>query len=427
MEKTLTPTRADRLLRVFRRLATDIRDAGMSRQLIEDTEFRGDSIVIGGQQLANFGLCSYLGLGDDPRVKAAARNAVDRYGMSYSSSVAYTAVPLYGDLRERLATIFDAAVVVAPTTTLGHLSALPVLIRPTDKVMVDTQVHSSVMMATQVLQANGIPVTPTAHNDLEAMESAIQREDAESTRLWFLTDGVFSMAGDTAPAEGLYALLEKYPNLHVYCDDAHGFGWDGEFGRGQFLRRVGWHERLVVMVGLAKSFGSVGGVLATTDEEMAEMIELCGPPLTFGGPIPPPSLAAAVASADIHLSDELPELQKALVERIRLVNHLAGEMNLAFLSTEETPLWYLDVGDVARMTALLVAMRDSGYYLNAAGFPVVPYGHAGLRFTVTLDNSPAQIEAMLTALRDHSRQIRRETEIEVDLTGVEAESLSILE
>lgn len=415
MEKTLSPTRADRLLRVFRRLAETTRDSGVSRQLIEDAEFHGDSIILEGRKLANFGLCSYLALGDDPRVKAAAKDAIDRYGASYSSSTAYTAIPLYGDLKERLSRIFEAPVVIAGTTTLGHLAALPVLVRPGERVLVDSQTHASVMLATQVLQSNGASVSPLPHGDLAALIEAIE-ETPDSERIWYLTDGVFSMAGDTAPAEDLLTLLDQYPNLHIYCDDAHGFAWDGLRGQGQFLRRIGWHERLVVTVGLAKGFGSLGGVIAVPDPELAETIELTGPVLTFGGPIPPPNLGASVAAANILLSDELPDRQQALIERIRYVHLLATQMAIPLTSMEETPLWYLDVGELSDMMKLVVAMRDAGYFLNAAAFPVVPQGHAGVRFTVTLDNPPSQIEAMLTRLNELRLELFGETEIEIDLT-----------
>lgn len=419
MEKALSPTRADRLLRVFKRIAVNMREAELSRQLIGDATFSGDSIVLGGRRVLNFGLCSYLGLGDDPRLKEAAKRAIDAYGTSYSSSIAYTAVPLYGDLRERMTAVFEADVILTGTTTLGHLTALPVLVMPGDTVLVDTQSHSSVLTATQTLQAAGVPVSPLSHNDMGVLEERLAA-DTESRRIWYLTDGVFSMQGDTSPAETLMKLLDRFERLHLYIDDAHGFGWAGAHGRGQFLERAAWHDRLVVIVGLAKAFGSLGGVIATANSEFAELIELCGPALTFGGPVPPPNLGASIAAADILLSEEILERQRALLERIRLVNRFSEEMGLPLASREETPLWYHDVGDVAEMMRLTAAMRDSGFFLNGAGFPVVPHGHAGVRFTVTLDLSPAQIEDMLTCLNEKRLELFGETEVVVDLDALEA-------
>lgn len=420
MEKALSPTRGDRLMRVFKRIASNMHDAGLSRQFIDDGDFSGDSIVLDGNRMLNFGLCSYLGLGDDARLKEAAKDAIDRYGTSYSSSIAYTAVPLYRDLRERMRELFDSEVVLTGTTTLGHLTALPVLVMPGDRVFLDSQTHASVMTASQTLQATGVSVTPLPHNDMAALEAKLA-EDKDSRRIWYLTDGVFSMGGQTSPAEELMSLVRQYDNLHLYIDDAHGFGWAGLHGRGQYLARVGWHERVVVATGLSKTFGSLGGAIATTNAEFAENIELTGPALTFGGPIPPGSLGGCIAAADVFLSDELVERQEALMERIRLVNKLSDEMGMPLVSSEETPLWFSDIGDVADMIRLTGAMRDEGFFLNGAGFPVVPHGHAGVRFTVTLYLSLQQIEDMLTCLHEKRLELFGDTELLIDLSEEEAE------
>ena len=414
MEKSPSHPQADPAFKLFERMFRRAHDLGLTRQLIEDDEFQGDRITIQGQSVANFGLCSYLGMGDDQRLVKAGKDAIDRYGNSYSSSIAYTALPLYGHLSERMAQMFDAHVVLAPTTTLAHFTALPVLIRPEDHVVVDSRVHASVVTATQLLRAKGVSVLTVPHNDLVRLEELIA-EIGESHRIWYLTDGIFSMDGVMAPAQEINALLDRHENLNVYCDDAHGFGWAGRHGRGIYLDRAGWHERLVISVGMAKSFGTMGGVVATTNSEFAMMIRLTGAPLIFGGPIPPAILGASIASADIHLSDELGEIQDRLNQRISLVNSLSREIGLPLAAMDHTPLWFLDVGSGMHAMALVAAMKESGFYLNGAVFPVVPRGHAGARFTVTNYNSLQQIEDMLVCLNDQRLELFGETEIVIDL------------
>ena len=413
MNKPHSPTRADRLLRIIERNAAKLRAIGMSNQIIDDEEFRGESIILDGQKLLNFGLCSYLALGEDDRLKQAAKDAVDRYGTSYSSSPYYSAIPLQEDLRELLEQIFEADVIVTASTTMGHLAAIPVLAGSADSVLLDSQVHTSVVTATASLGVSGVPIKPIPHNDLEALEQAIVEDDT-SERIWYLIDGVYSMFGDAAPAAGLTELLERHPRLHIYCDDAHGFAWSGLKGRGHYLANSDWHERLVVIVGLAKGFGSLGGAIATRDSELAEFIRLTGPGLMFGGPVPPPSLGASIAAAKILLSDELPELQAELMERIRLVNAISAEIGLPFVSRDETPIWFHDVGSMRDMLELLAAMRDRGFYLNGSGFPAVAHGHAGIRFTVTLANTPEQIEEMLVSLNEARLRLSGDTELIVD-------------
>lgn len=378
-------------------------------------------MILDGRRLLNFGLCSYLSLGDEPRLKTAAKAAIDRYGTAYSSSIYYSAIPLYDRLRELLSAVFDSHVVVTGTTTLAHLAALPVLVRPGDLVLIDIQTHASVATAVNGLIAEGVEVAPLAHNDIEVLESKVAGTES-SRRIWYLTDGVFSMFGDTSPAEAIDRLMNRHPNLHVYCDDAHGFGWAGRYGRGQFLDRIEWNERVVVAVGLSKAFGSLGGAVATTNDEFHELITLCGPTLMFGGPVPPASVGASIAAAEILLSDELGELQEKLMKRIRRVNDFSKEIGLPLVETEETPLWFHEVGSLDNMVRLLLEMRDAGYFLNASGFPVVPHGHAGLRFTVTLDISPQQIEDMLLCLNEKRLELFGETEMLVDLEAADTAS-----
>jgi 7-keto-8-aminopelargonate synthetase-like enzyme len=416
MEKGFSHTSARQVLDMFRATSAAAHELGVGRQLIEDTDFAGDTIIIQGQKVANFGLCSYLGLGKDERLIAGAVDATRRFGTSYSSSIAYTALGMYGELSERLEQMMGAPVVLAGTTTLAHLAALPVLVRGGNTVYVDGQAHASLLAVTPTLASNGAQVEMVPHNDVDELDRRLSESDSDVAS-WFVTDGLFSMHGDTVPVEKVHRLLEKHPNLHVYCDDAHGFGWSGEHGCGTYLGRAGWHDRLVIAVGLAKSFGTMGGVVATRNEDFIDMINLTGSPLVFGGPIPPPILGASIASADIHLSDELPGLQQELDRRIKFVNAFSDSIGLPLAAFDETPLWFIEVGASKKVLEGLSMMKTAGFFVNGAVFPVVPRNHGGLRFTVTNYNSLAQIEAMLVELKRAWLTLSAETQIEIDLTS----------
>ncbi|HZD22482.1 MAG TPA: aminotransferase class I/II-fold pyridoxal phosphate-dependent enzyme [Acidimicrobiia bacterium] len=391
------------------------RALGFTHQLIEDDEFRGDRIFLRGEEKINFGLCSYLGLADDPRLKEAAIDATTRYGTSYSSSTAYTALPLYGELKARLREMLGAPVVVAASATLAHMAALPVLVRRGDTVVFDALVHASVQAVLPRLRDGGATVRPLGHSDLAGLAEVAS---ATSGRVWYLLDGLYSMNGHTAPAERIRQMLDEHPNLWIYCDDAHGFGWNGTNGIGQFLRRSGWHDRLVMSFGLAKSFGSVGGVIATPDAELIEAIDFTGGPLVFGGPLPPATLGANIASAEIHLSSELPELQSELKERISLVNRYSKSIGLPLSDYDDTPLWFVEIGSALTTASVASSLLQDGFFLNAAAFPAVPRGRAGLRFTVTRYLDPDQITMMLDRLHD-ARLEYADTDEMVDLTVLE--------
>jgi 7-keto-8-aminopelargonate synthetase-like enzyme len=390
---------------------------GINRQVIEDEEFHGDTMVLRGREVANFGLCSYLGLGDDPRLIEAVIDAVTRYGNSYSSSIAYTALPLYATLRERLEAMLGAPVVIAGTTTLAHMAALPVLVRSGDTVVIDALAHASLVGVIPSLQSNGATIHQLPHNDLERLDEIA---GSAPSRTWYLFDGLYSMRGMTAPAEQLRAMLDSHTDLWLYCDDAHSLGWSGERGRGQFLDRCGWHERLVMAFGLSKSFGTLGGVVATPDRELIEQVEVTGGPMVFGGPLPPPSLGASIASADIHLSAELPGLQAELMERIRFVNETSQELGIPLGAHEDTPLFFVHIGRLMSTISAANSMLKQGYYLNPAAFPIVPRNQGGLRFTITRYNSLDQIEAMLTTVNE-VRLAHEGPDAVIDLTAFEDE------
>src|SRR5688572_30140747 len=212
-------------------LWTRARARGVVRCLAEDDRFDGRSIVLDGQRVINFSSCSYLGLETDARLKTAACEAVLRFGVQFSSSRAYVAAPLYGELESLLSQMVDgAAVVLAPSTSLAHQSALPVLVGERDAVLYDIQVHASVQAALPELRLRGVPCEAVRHNRLDRLEERVRALSAKHERVYYLCDGIYSMHGDVLDVDGLYALLDRQPSLVAYVDDAHGVSWSGRHG-----------------------------------------------------------------------------------------------------------------------------------------------------------------------------------------------------
>lgn len=394
-------------------------DAGVIRLRVDDQNLAGDSITVAGRPLVNFGSCAYLGLNVDERLKQGAIDAINRFGPVFSSSTAYTSVDLYSTLEKDIELMFGSGHVVLPTTTtLGHLAALPVLISPDDAVLVDVQSHASVHLATDVLQGRGVSVTELPHNDMDALETAIQlATDQLSCRVWYLADGIYSMYGDVAPVRAIADLMDRYPSLHVYFDDAHGFGWQGLHGRGFVLNEIPLHERMVVIVSLAKSFGTGGAALLFPDLDTARRVWLTGGTLTFSGPIHPAELGSAVAAAAIHLSDEHAERQTRLIDQIELVKNLLVEHQLPVMSFDPTPIWYVRLGRHDQAIELTKRLMQDGFYVNPSAFPAVPRGYGGIRFTHTLYQTDEQIRALIESMARHVPEIIDEPEVILDLTG----------
>lgn len=417
-------SRADRLLALAERRVSLGIEHGLLHRRLEDETLNGSTFTLDGRTLVDFSTCSYLGLNRDQRLKDGAIDAVRRYGTSYSSSPAYTALPLYDTLEEQLRQMTGGSVAVAQTTTLAHLAALPPLIGPDDLVLIDAQTHESVHSATAVLRGNGVEVETVPHSDMAFLGQRLAEVAGHYEQVWYLADGVYSMYGDVAPVEDVAALQAVYPNLYTYYDDAHGFGWCGKHGRGYVLSRVPLNERMVVAAGFAKAFGSLGAVIAFGDAGLARRVRLVGGPLTFSGPIPPPDLGSAVASAAIHLSEEHEELQARLVSDIEFVRSEVVRLGIPVASMDATPIWFVQVGSLEQLGEMMRRLMGDGFFVNVATYPVVPVGQSGIRFIQSLHHSREQLRELLEAVSYHLLEVADEPHIVIDLRD---EALALIE
>lgn len=405
----------ERALALVRLRMEQARAGGLIRLRASHQAEDGRTIRIAGRDYVNFGSAAYLGLNTDERLKAGSHDAVDRFGSVFSSSAAYVSVDLYGELEEKLTEIFGGYVLIPTTVTLGHLSVLPVLVSPDDVALMDHQVHASVQLTARTLRGQGVEVRDLPHNDLDALRTAVARASSLGRRSWYLADGVYSMFGDTAPVRGIADLLDEFPLLHVYFDDAHGVGWRGVNGVGHVLTEMGHHDRVVVIGSLAKSWGAGGAVLRLPTAEMAEAVLLAGSTFTFSGPLHPAELGAAVAAADIHLTDERDEREKLLMGKIDRMRSGLAEAQLPALSLERTPLWFVRVGEPEKAIELGRRMMADGFYINVSGFPVVPQGMDGIRFTTTCFQTNDDVDRFVASLHRNIDGLVSHRELYIDL------------
>ncbi len=394
------PTAEERLA-ILDDVMTEAAGKGLLQRTPDDEVLDGRTVVLDGRRQINFGSCSYLGLELDPRMRQAVCDAVMRYGTQFSSSRAYLSSPQYAELEALLGEMFGGHVLVTPTTSLGSLATLPVLIESGDAVILDQQVHASVQTAASQLRLKGTTVEMIRHSRMDRLEQMIERLAPRHERIWYLADGVYSMFADYAPFGELAALLERHERLHLYIDDSHGVGWAGRHGRGPALDALGMHPRLVVAASLNKSFAAAGGAIVFPDAELRRRVRTCGGPMIFSGPIQPPLLGAAIASARIHLSGELPALQDALRERVELFDELMEEFCLPLATRDVTPIRYVPLGLPAVAHDVIQNLLADGFYTNLGTFPAVPMKHAGVRITLTLHHRLQDIRALVEALARH--------------------------
>lgn len=371
---------------------------GILHLYTEDNSFAATQIRLNNRDVVNFGSCSYLGLEFDQRLRDGAKEAIDRFGTQFSESRAYVSVRMYKELEELLDKVFDAHCVITPTTTLGHIANVPIMVEDADAVIMDHQLHSCVQTAVLLVKARGVHTELIRHNRLDILEERILALRNKHARIWYMADGIYSMYGDACPIDEIYKLLDRYPQLHFYVDDAHGMSIHGENGRGFALKDRHIHPKMVVATSLNKAFASGGGVLVFPEKEAARKIRTCGGPLLSSGPMQPSSLGAAIAAARIHLSPEIYQLQEALKEKLDFTSDMLKKYNLPVFSVPGAAVFFVGVSLPKLGYNMVSRMLTAGYYVNLGIFPTVPLKNTGLRFTVTLLHSFEQIEEMIATM-----------------------------
>jgi 7-keto-8-aminopelargonate synthetase-like enzyme len=400
-------------------LHRDARARGLFFQYSEDQALHARQITLLDRELTSFASCSYLGLEQHPALIAGVHDAVDRYGTQFSVSRGYLSCRLYSELEELLERMFEAPILVTPTTTLGHQAFFDATVTEKDAILLDHQVHASVHRAATLAKAGGTHVELVHH---EALEKSIDRarELARSYRtVWFCTDGVTSMYGDLAPIALLEALLDVAPNLRLYIDDAHGMSWAGKHGRGSFLSRMPLGDRTVVAVSLNKAFSGSGGAIVFPTVEERDKVRMCGGTMTFSGPLQPPMLGACVASARVHLSDEIVERQAKLAELVGYANTKFHAVGLPLLVENESPIFFVRCG-IPRISAE-VAQRvaKDGLYVNVSMYPSVPMRRSGIRVSITAAHTHADVDRAVDSIAVHLPAVLAEE----GMTRAELESL----
>lgn len=384
-----------RKVRTTERFVTDLARNGLIMQEAGSSD--GAEWIVDGDPLRNFGSCSYLGLGTHPDLIAGAETALRTFGSNFSISRAYLQCPLYSELESELGAIMGGRhVLVTQSTTMAHLAALPVLVGDNDLVLIDQFAHASMHMATDLI--DDVPIELIRHSRVDALEQRLLEAGDTFERIWYLCDGVYSMLGDLAPFAELGDLLARYPQLHLYIDDAHGMSWTGRHGCGPAVAELGASARVVIAVSLSKAFGAAGGALAFPTAELRERVQYCGGPMIFSGPLAPAALGAGVAAAKLHQRPEFEDMQAELYERIQFTRERLARVGLVPTTDDLTPIVMIQYDSAETAVDTVRSLRERGFYCCVSTFPAVPINKPSIRFTLNRHNSRDDIAALVDHL-----------------------------
>lgn len=365
-------------------------------------EWSGDTMSVGNKLMRNFGTCGYLGLENHPTLIEKSIEFTQKYGTQFSVSRTYLASKHSEHLESMLSTIFfNKPVITFTSTSLLHVAVIPSVIETKDVIILDQQCHASIQTACQLLKAKGTTVDIIRHSNLEMLEQKILKYRDMCSKIWYMVDGVYSMYGDIAPIEALNQFMIKYPQLHLYVDDAHGMSWSGTNGCGQIYEACLQNGKTLYMSTMAKGFGVMGGIAVFPGMDWYQKVKIYGGALTHSHPIPPPIMGACIASAELHLNGEVIKFQQSLRDKLAFADLKFKETQLPLISNPDTPIKFVGTGQPIVGYNFNKRILDEGFYVNIGMFPAVPIKNTGLRFTITNHNSNQDISDLIDALAYH--------------------------
>lgn len=342
-------------------------------------------VEMGVRKVIMLGSNNYLGLTDDPRVKEAAKRAIDRYGTGCAGSRFLNGtIDLHLQLEEELADFLKKeAVLLYSTGFQTNLGIISTLVANGDAVILDKSDHASIFEGCMLalgwsvyLGENGIKVERFKHNDVKHLEKVLSNLDKDCGKL-IIIDGVYSMEGDIAPLPEIIEVARKY-NARVMVDDAHGVGVLGETGAGTAEHFNLIDETDIIMGTFSKSFASLGGFIASK-RELIEYLKHKSRPLIFSASISPPNTAAALEALRIMRSE--PERRQKLWENAKRLQE--GLRSYGFnIGNTQTPIVPVYIGDEMLTFKICMELEEEGVFVNPVIPPGVPQGKSLLRLSV---------------------------------------------
>ena len=431
-----------------------IREQGLLRELRRVDSPQSPRVEVGGRELLNFSSNDYLGLANEPALKEAAIQAVERYGAGAGASrlVCGSLAP-HQELDEALATFKGTE--AALTFSTGYAAAVGTicaLLGKEDVIITDKLIHACFVDAARLC---GATVRVFAHNDLGDLEEKLREAEREvrspkpegrsgKRRTLVVTESVFSMDGDHAPLREIVAVKEKY-GAWLMVDEAHATGLYGANRRG-LAEELGVSERIEVQMGtLGKALGAAGGYICGSRALVDYLINRARTFIFSTAPVPA-SAAAATAGVRFVQSSAGEERRQKLwqnVSRLSTPEPTAGAgpgggNNVSPLTPSLSPsegervpfragegnvegapggqrsgrpippiappatrsaIIPIMIGEESNAVAAAAALREQGIFIPAIRYPTVARGQARLRLTLSAAHTEADLAQLLTALK----------------------------
>jgi 8-amino-7-oxononanoate synthase len=356
-------------------------------------EVGGLHTSIGGKPVINFSSNDYLGLTNHPRVKEAAKKAIDKYACGLSSSRPQATTRDHVVLEERLAKWFGFETCL--TFTTGYQAMLGTIAALADKdttLILDSYSHACILDGTFL--AAGVPgrapeVRFFNHNSAKSLERILKSRERKNALV--LVEGVYSLDGDKAHLADFVDICDRYEAVLV-VDDAHGTGTLGERGTG-ILEETGLRDRVPLVVStFSKTFGGIGGILLGRSE-VVDLIKHNARSFLFSASLPVPVVAAATTILDM-LEEDGPKFVRELHQKSGYFRSKLLEIGFE-LGASSTHIMPVMCREERKTLFMHVALLECGVLMVPLTYPSVKQGEERLRVNITRGHSQEDMDTAL--------------------------------
>ncbi len=355
----------------------------------------GPKIKIRGRELINLSSNNYLGLANDERLKNAAKEATDKYGVGAGAVRTINGtMDIHDELEKTLARFKGTEAAIAFQSGFNcNMGAISAVMTKKDAILSDELNHASIIDGCRL---SGAKIIRVKHQDMEDLRAKAKEAIASGLyeKIMYISDGVFSMDGDVANIDGIVEVCKEL-DIISYIDDAHGSGVMGK-GAGT-VKHFGHAKNIDFQMGtLSKAIGVVGGYVAGT-KDLIDWLKVRARPFLFSTSLTPANAAACIEA--IRIMEEDPSLHQKLWEN---GDFLKKELkNLGFnIGESATPITPVIIGDETLTQKFSRRLIEEGVYAKSIVFPTVPMGTGRVRNMPTAQHTK---EMLLEAVRIYEK------------------------
>lgn len=386
-------------MEILKKELEEIENKGLLRKLRLLEGAQEAKVVIEGMEVLNLSSNNYLGLANDPRLKKAAQDAIEKYGIGSGASRLISGnMELHEQLEKKIAQFKEAeAALLFNTGYMANAGIISALMDRGSIIFSDKLNHASIVDGIILSRAE---YKRYPHKDVKTLEKFLKASKGYKKKL-IITDSIFSMDGDIAPLPELTSLAEKY-DAWVFIDEAHATGVLGKHGRGA-VEHFALEGTVDIQMGTLSKAAGTFGAFACGSKSFIDYLINKSRSFIYTTALPPAVCAASITALDIIQNE--PERRQRLWQNVDLMKK--GLDNLGFNTMgSQTTIIPIAVNDIQTIVDFSRKLFEAGIFALGIRPPTVPEGASRLRVTVTSEHTTQDLQNALNIFQTLGKQLK---------------------